>query len=166
MKLIWLCAICLSLFVLGCTEDEQVTFRLLSDLVPLRVSVSVLVSHSGGGVNALYRVKGDALLSINLAQAKVDADHNLKKVTITDLPEPMVVSPNAEFAKRIVLEKGLFTPDRKVGQIDNELLKKAQAQIVKMSSTDEMKALARAQAKETLIAYYEGFGYEASVKFK
>ena len=78
----------------------------LSQLVTTRVQVADILVAEGQGCRGSWLIKGDALLSVNLGQAKITDKHEDTKQATIILPEPQVLPPRVDHSRT---RTGLWT---------------------------------------------------------
>ncbi|MGO9109349.1 MAG: DUF4230 domain-containing protein [Thermoguttaceae bacterium] len=71
----------------------------LAALVATRVQIAGILVAEGQGCRGCWVIKGDALLSINMAQAKITDRHEDTKQATIVLPEPQVLQPRVDHSR-------------------------------------------------------------------
>lgn len=133
----------------------------ISNLLPLKVVVSDFASVDSGGVKALYHIKGDALIGVDLSGVQV-SDLGNGKVTLSGLPQPHVsrARVDGEATELIDQKRGLFTSQKSVGEMHNLVLEEAERRIRVAASSEDVANTARRRAEALLGAMYSRMGYK------
>ena len=154
---------------LGPTVEEV---QKLSELVTLRIYISdVLVGSDeqwNGSVEAAFLVKGDALISVDLARMDVAKDVE-KKTAVLTLPKPRILSARVdhERSKMWDIKRGwLVIGDERAKNVYQSGFLHAQRLVEQVAGQDEWIDKARLQAEALLKGFYSALGWTVEVKWK
>ncbi len=75
------------------------TLQRLSHLVTTKVLIADILVGEGKGCRGSWLLKGDAILAVELAQAKVTDKHEDTKQATIILPEPVVLQPRIDHSR-------------------------------------------------------------------
>ena len=152
---------------------EQV--QQLSSLVTTRVEVADVqetrISGHTGGVRAVVVVKGDLLLSVDLARARLEAVDRTARTAVLVLPQPAAASPRVDHERtRLfeVREAGLWLivpGDEARTEAVNRAFKEAQAVVAAVGEDPALRARAREQAERALGCFYDALGWRVTVRW-
>ena len=154
---------------LGPTVEEV---QKLSELVTLRIYISdVLVGCDeqwNGNVEAAFLIKGDALISVDLAQMQVSKDQE-KKTAVLTLPKPRILSARVdhERSKMWDIKRGwLVIGDERAKNVYQSGFLHAQRMVEQVAGQDEWIDKARLQAEALLKGFYSALGWTVEVEWK
>ena len=71
----------------------------LSQLVTTRIQIADILVAEGQGCRGSWLIKGDALLAVNLGQAKITDKHEDTRQATIVLPEPQVLQPRVDHSR-------------------------------------------------------------------
>jgi hypothetical protein len=154
---------------LGPTVEQA---QKLSELVTLRIYIAdVLIGCDEqwiGNVEAAFLIKGDALISVDLAQMQVAKDLD-KKTAVLTLPKPRILSARVDHERSRVwdMRKGclVFGDDRAKAVYQSGFLH-AQRLVEQVAGQDEWIDKARSQAEAILKGFYSALGWAIEIKWK
>ena len=144
-------------------EDEPVQERIrrISSLAPLKVVVSDFASVDSGGVKALYHVKGDALIGVDLSGMVISGGGG-GRISVSGLAQPKVsrARVDGDATELVDQKRGLFTSQKAVGEMHALVLEEAERRIRAAASSDDVANAARRRAEALLGAMYSRMGYK------
>lgn len=152
---------------------EQV--RALLELVSLRIDVAdvqeTTIRGYLGGRRVLLMVKGDLLISVDLARARFESIDQEQRQVVLVLPEPQTLSARLDHQKtRIVDVAGqglwLIVPgDAGRTQSINQAYGQAQAYITKAGEDAVLRQRARVQAEQVIGSVLGALGWEVQIRW-
>jgi len=140
----------------------------LSQLVCLRVSVSDVLVGENDDCRGSWLVRGDAVLAIDLKQAKILQCHPTFRRAQIQLPEPAVISPRVDHERTRTwsVEKTTWlfwrgNPDR----LRDAAMQRAQQVIQATSGSKENMRLAKSSAETIIREIYGMVGWQIEVQW-
>ena len=140
----------------------------LSQLVTTRVQIADVLVGEGQGCRGSWLIKGDALLAVNMAQAKVTDKHEDAKQATIILPEPQVLQPrvNHERTRTWSVERVAWLP----WNADQDALRDAvyaegQKLVAHTAASAENIQAAKIAAETILKSLYSEVGWSLVVKW-
>jgi hypothetical protein len=140
----------------------------LSQLVCLRVHIADVLVGENDDYRGSWLIKGDALLAIDLKQAKIVECNPAVRRARVRLPEPTVTSPRVdhERSRTWSVERLTWIPWR--GNPDglrDEAMKRAQRVIDKAASSKENVQTAKMSAEKIIQEMYRMVGWEVELEW-
>ncbi len=140
----------------------------LSQLVTTRIQIADVLIAEGQGCRGSWLIKGDALLSVNLGQAKIiDKQEGTKQATIV-LPEPQVLQERVDHSRTRTwsVERVAWLP----WHTDQDALRDAvylegQKLVAHTAASAENISQAKLTAETVLKALYAEVGWSLAVKW-
>jgi hypothetical protein len=140
----------------------------LSQLVTTRVQVADVLVGEGNGCRGSWLIKGDALLSVNLGQAKItDKQEDAKQATII-LPEPQVLQPRVDHSRTRTwsVERVAWLPwSADQDALRDTVYAEAQKLVAYTAASAENISQAKLTAETVLKALYAEVGWTVTVKW-
>ena len=143
----------------------------LSELVTNRVYVADILKGSNKDYEGVWAVNGDALISVDLANAVISNQNDIEKTVTITLPMPEVISARVDHNRTIhggikgVRFALLRNPKNRESMLD-EVMKEAQAVVEKAANKPELIENAQKQAQASLQHLYHKMGWNVSVKWQ
>jgi len=154
---------------LGPTVEEA---QKLSELITLRIYISDVLIGSDeqwiGNVEAAFLIKGDALISVDLAQMQIAKDAD-KKTAVLTLPKPRVLSARVDHERSRVwdIKRGwLVLGDERAKNVYQSGFLHAQRLVEQVAGQDEWIDKARQQTEAILKGFYAALGWTVEVRWK
>lgn len=141
----------------------------LGELVATRVHISDVLVANDEGYRGSWLIKGDALLTIDLGQAKIiTADPSAQTATIR-LPQPRALSPriNHERSKTWSIEKTAWLPWK--GDSDamrDKAMAHAQKLVEHAANSEDNLAPARASAERIIAKVYRMVEWDVTIEWE
>jgi Protein of unknown function (DUF4230) len=140
----------------------------MSQLVCMRVSIADVLVGQNDDFRGSWLIKGDAVLAIELRQARiVECDPALRRARIR-LPEPTVMSPRVDHERSRTWSVERLTwipwkgdPDR----LRDEAMKRAQQVIQAACGSKENVRLAKSSAETIIREFYGMVGWQIEVSW-
>ena len=140
----------------------------LSHLLTLRVQIADVLIAEGQGCRGSWLIKGDALLAVNLSQAKItDKQEDAKQATLI-LPEPQVFQPRVDHSRTRTwsVERVAWLP----WHADQDALRdavyaEAQKLVEHTANSAENIQTAKLTAETVLKGLYSEVGWNVAVKW-
>ncbi len=140
----------------------------LSHVLTLRVQIADVLIAEGQGCRGSWLIKGDALLAVNLSQAKItDKQEDAKQATLI-LPEPQVFQPRVDHSRTRTwsVERVAWLP----WHADQDALRdavyaEAQKLVEHTATSAENIQTAKLTAETVLIGLYSEVGWNVAVKW-
>ncbi len=143
----------------------------LQELVLLRVVVADILTYAEGSVEAAWIVRGDGLLAVPLAEARVltrDDDHRTVQI---ELPRPRVLSSRLDQEHTVLwdVEESLWNrlnpwrPDRSA--LERRGLLEAQRLIHRAVDSPDQRAQCQARAEVLVESFFRTWGWDAAVRW-
>ncbi|HTK78176.1 MAG TPA: DUF4230 domain-containing protein [Gemmataceae bacterium] len=141
----------------------------LAQLVATKVSVSDVLIAEGRGYRGSWLIKGDGLVAIDLARAKVaDVDKHLRKAKIV-LPQPKVLSARVdhERTKTWSVEKTTWVPWGGDGDaLRDQAMYHAQKLVEHAAGSADHIQQARVSAEKVIDSIYRMVDWEVTVAWE
>lgn len=143
----------------------------LSMLVTNKVYVSDILQGSNKDYEGLWAINGDALITIDLSEARISKKNEETKTATVTLPLPKVVSARVDHERtkhsgikgvRFAL---LRNPKNRAKMMD-DAMQEAQAVIEKAASSKEIIDNAKKQAKLNIQLLYMKVGWTVDIKWR
>lgn len=139
----------------------------LGELVVLRASVADVLATSGYGYDGSWLIKGDALIAVDMRQAKFQmADTEAKKLVVL-LPPPAVIQPRVDHEKTQTWDVKTQNWVSWIGgdqdKLRDESMRKAQRLVYDSCTGEEVMSQARSQTELMLTNMYRFIGWKAEV---
>ncbi len=140
----------------------------LSHLLTLRVQIADVLIAEGQGCRGSWLIKGDALLAVNLSQAKItDKQEDARQATLI-LPEPQVFQPRVDHSRTRTwsVERVAWLP----WHADQDALRdavyaEAQKLVEHTANSAENIQTAKLTAETVLKGLYSEVGWNVAVKW-
>ena len=140
----------------------------LSTLVSLRVEIADILVATGQGCRGSWLITGDALLAVNLSQAKItDKQDDAKQATII-LPQPEVFQPRVDHSRTRTwsVERVAWLPwNADQDALRDAVYAEAQKLIAHTAASAENIQAAKLTAETVLKALYAEVGWTLAVKW-
>ena len=154
----------------GFTNDPVIErIEKVGKLAVLKIYVADIISKNDAGffsgVDGIWIIKGDALLTVDFAQIQfLERDETAKTVTLR-LSGPAVESARVDHDRSGVyqLDTGLFTGDEEASKTGDHAFKMGQESIRMIAINDENLRTARENAELLLKAHLAMVGWDARV---
>ncbi|MCE9552607.1 MAG: DUF4230 domain-containing protein [Planctomycetes bacterium] len=141
----------------------------LSHLATTRVYVVDVLVGQGEGCRGAWLIKGDALVGVNLSQARiVEMTETTKQATIL-LPPPEVLQPRVdhERTKTWEVRRMVWLPwNADADRLRDEVMRQAQQLVAHAAGSDENLQQAKLSAATIVTAFYEEVGWQVQVGWK
>jgi hypothetical protein len=138
----------------------------LSQLVTTRVQVADVLVGEGNGCRGSWLIKGDALLSVNLGQAKITEKNEETKQATIILPEPTVLQPRVDHSRTRTwsVERVAWLPwNADQDALRDTVYAEAQKLVAYTAASAENISQAKLTAETVLKALYGEVGWQISV---
>ncbi len=140
----------------------------LSHLLTLRVQIADVLIAEGQGCRGSWLIKGDALLAVNLSQAKItDKQEDARQATLI-LPEPQVFQPRVDHSRTRTwsVERVAWLP----WHADQDALRdavyaEAQKLVAHTAASAENLSQAKLTSETVLKGLYSEVGWNVAVKW-
>ena len=145
----------------------------LGDLCVLRVRLSDMLEAESRDYRAAWLIMGDALISIDLRQVRLESDTQAKTLRM-QMPPLQVIQPRVDHertrwwdTRSVRWHNGWFTSDKtaKSARLTQAAMIEAQRLIEKVSQRPEFMGDARKSAETIVRAMYSGTGYSVSFQW-
>ena len=145
----------------------------LGHLCTLRVHVAdvlqVTDEHWYGDIQGAWIVKGDALVAVNLAEAKIVEKDPAARTAVMVLPPPALLSPRVDHERTRTYDYrvGLLRSPRLAHRLRDQAMLEAQ-RLVEFAAQDETRhadGVARRQAEDIIRNFYELVGWSVQVRW-
>ena len=135
----------------------------ISSIVPLKVIVSDFAVVDSSGVKALYHIKGDALLGVDLSRATFEANED-GSISISGIEPPAVEKArvDGDSTELIDQKRGPFTSQKTVGELYDRVLNEAQARVGEAASQPTILKAAQRRSEMLISAFYARMGLRVS----
>jgi hypothetical protein len=141
----------------------------LRELVVTKVSVSDILTAEDPGYRGSWLVKGDALISIDLHDAKVlDTSQPLRTATI-QLPEPRILSPRVDFERTMTwdISRSSWVPWKgDQDKMRDQAMLHAQRLVAHVANSDEYIDGAKRSAERIIKTAYQMVDWRVTVQWK
>lgn len=140
----------------------------IADLCTLRVPLTDVLDGSRKGmirnVRGIWIVKGDALIGVDMTQAKVETN-NAGHATIVRLPMPSVkyARVDHERTKTYNIERGILTSSSWESHLRDEAMRQAQRMIETMAATTGHIHAAQAHTERIVKTFCAGAGVAVDI---
>lgn len=141
----------------------------LSELATLKVHVADVLKAEDrsvwGDIRGAWLIKGDALLSVDMKQAKItDVDPEAHTLKVT-LPGPRVIQARIDHEHTVVYDwqKGWLRSQDVAADIWKEAMKHAQRIIEQTAASAENDQLCRQQTEAAIQQMYSFIGWKATI---
>lgn len=145
----------------------------LKELVTLRVHVADVLTGRDekwyGNVESVHLIKGDALLSVDLSEAKVVSANAQRKEAVVCLPPPRVFEARVdhERSRRWSVRRGfLVIGTERADSITDAVYRQGQRLIESVASQEEWVDQARRQAEAAISQFYSALGWQVAVTWQ
>ena len=148
----------------------------LASLMTLRVEVAdVQETHIAGytgGVKAILVVKGDLLLGVDLARAKLQSVDMAARTAVLVLPSPSVSSARVDHERTrifVVSETGLWQlvpGDAAQTAAFNRAYREAQKSVAKVGQDQSLHENCRRHSESVLAGFYSALGWTVTVQWE
>jgi len=138
----------------------------LSQLVTMRVQVADILVAEGNGCRGSWLIKGDALLAVNLGQAKITDKHDDTKQATIILPLPEVLQPRVDHSRTRTwsVERVTWLPwNADQDSLRDAVYAEGQKLVAHTAASAENVQAAKLTAETVLKALYAEVGWQISV---
>mgnify|MGYP002635520079 CR=1 FL=1 len=166
----------------GDTEEEVVVESLptvervteIGELCVLKLKISDMLEAKSSSLKASWFIAGDALISVDLREARIEHLDRDSKQIVLKMPPLHVISPRVDHTKTkswdiesVCWHDGWFTHDKlgKSQRLQQAAMRKAQESIAKSAQAPEFFNDARSSAERLISALYKGTGYTVSFEW-
>ena len=166
----------------GDTEEEVVVESLptvervteIGELCVLKLKISDMLEAKSSSLKASWFIAGDALISVDLREARIEHLDRDSKQIVLQMPPLHVISPRVDHTKTkswdiesVCWHDGWFTHDKlgKSQRLQQAAMRKAQESIAKSAQAPEFFNDARSSAERLISALYKGTGYTVSFEW-
>ena len=140
----------------------------LSQLVTTRVQIADIMVAVGQGCRGSWLIKGDALLSVNLGQAKITDKHEDTKQATIILPEPQVLQPRVDHSRTRTwaVDRLAWLPwNADQDSLRNAVMAEAQKLVAHAAGSAENIQAAKMTAEGVIKALYAEVGWQVAVEW-
>ena len=141
----------------------------LGELVVVQVSVSDVLVGKSRDYEGSWLIKGDALVSVDMREARlVEANEEEKRLKI-ELPIPVVVQPRVDHEKTKTWEvrKTSWVPFRgDPDDLRDDAMRQAQVAISQMLQSDSKSELAKANAERIVESLYRHVDWAVEIEWR
>jgi len=139
----------------------------LSHLVALRVQVADILKGSVGSVSGLWIVKGDALISVDLAKAQIVRQDQVKRSATIRLPQPHVFHARVDHTRTQTydIKRGWFSASATEDRLRDEAMQQAQKLIETAAQAEEYQTLAREHTCSLIHFFFAELGWSVVVEW-
>ena len=141
----------------------------LSELATLKVHVvdvlSAQDSNFWGDIKGVWLIKGDALLSVDMREAKISNVNESAKTLLVTLPQPRVIQARVdhERAELYDWQKGWLRSQDVASRIWKDAMRHAQRIVEQTANSAENRRLCRQQTELAIQQMYDFIGWKAEI---
>lgn len=159
--------------------EPTITFRptvqaleQLSQIVSLRIhladTLTVDAKRGRNAVEAAWIIKGDALIAVDMKQARVIDLSDSNRTARIQLPQPAVLSPRVdhEKTKTFNLDRGLWTKDEYVTYINDKAMRIAQEKIKEQAALPEYIEMGKSVTTRIIQGIYRLADWEVEIEWQ
>ena len=152
-------------------DHNEITVRQLeklSHLVALRVQVADVLKGTVGRVSGIWLVKGDALISVDLAKAEVVRQDPATRTVTVRLPHPQVFHARVDHERTQTydVKRGWFSASATEDRLRDEAMRQAQKLIETAAQAEEYQVLAREHTCRLIQFFFAELGWTVTVEWK
>lgn len=146
----------------------------IGELCVVKLKLSDMLVAKSASLKASWFIAGDALISVDLREARIEhLDRDSKQISL-QMPPLHVVSPRVDHSKTkswdiesVCWHDGWFTYDKqgKSHQLQQAAMREAQEMIDEVAQDPEFIDDARSSAEQLISALYKGTGYSVSFEW-
>ena len=146
----------------------------IGELCVLKLKLSDMLEATSSSLKASWFIAGDALISVDLREARIEHLDRDSKQILLQMPPLHVISPRVDHAKTkswdiesVCWHDGWFTYDKqgKSQRLQQAAMRVAQENIAKMAQDPEFIDDARSSAEQLISALYKETGYTVSFEW-
>ena len=138
----------------------------LAHLVTMRIYIADVLVGEGEGCRGSWLIKGDALIGIDLSQARIfDKDDQARKAVLR-LPQPEVLQCRVDHEKTRTWEvrRTAWVPwNADADKLRDNVMREAQKLVADAAASGEYVGQAKAAAETMLCAFYREVGWQVQV---
>ncbi len=141
----------------------------LNQLVTTRVSVADVLVGEGEGCRGAWLIRGDALIAVNLSQARITARHEDTKQATIVLPQPVVLQPRVDHRHTRTWEvrrMAWLSWNADQDRLRDTVMLQAQQLVAQAAGSAENIQQARIAAETILKALYAEVGWDVQVTWE
>ena len=149
--------------------------RSLSSLVTTKTTladaITSEISGVSGSMSAVLMIRGDALIGVDMQQARISAQDPSSKTLVLILPQPTVIQARVDHQRTRVfaLERHGFWKLMRLDDVTRQLLdtgmREAQQTIERAAGDEAILATAREHAQQVLSAFASSLGWQLTVRW-
>lgn len=139
----------------------------LSHLVALRVQVADVLKGSVDRVSGIWIVKGDALISVDLAKAQIMHQDRARRSATIRLPQPYVFHARVDHTRTQTydVKRGWFSASATEDRLRDEAMQQAQKLIETAAQAEEYQALAREHVCSLIHLFFAELGWSVVIEW-
>ena len=140
----------------------------LSQLVTTRIQIADILVAEGQGCRGSWLVKGDALLAVNLSQAKITDKHEDTKQATIILPQPEVLQPRVDHSRTRTwaVDRLTWIPwHADQDSLRDAVMAEAQRLVAHTAASAENLSQAKLAAETVLKALFAEVGWSVTVRW-
>ena len=146
----------------------------IGELCVLKLKLSDILEAKTSTLKASWFIAGDALISVDLREARIEHLDRDSKQIVLQMPPLHVISPRVDHTKTkswdiesVCWHDGWFTHDKlgKSQRLQQAAMRKAQESIAKLAQDPEFIDDARSSAERLISALYKETGYTVSFEW-
>lgn len=141
----------------------------LGDLVVLKVSVADVLTGEGKGYKGAWLVKGDALVAVDLRQARVIRSDEHSRTLVVALPRPRVIQPRVDHDKTRSYKFGptiTLNPFASGDALLNTVMKEAQHMVTYACNNKAVLEQAEYNTNLLLVNMYRFIDWQVEVQWQ